>query len=318
MENARAMSTQLAVNIVGAGRAGTTVAIGLAAAGLDVQLFCRQPTRRSKLNELFHTIDVNIALPADLQREPHRVLILAVPDRQLPQLAAELAVTNRESLWLHLSGILHATILRSPTSSQLPSHVGSLHPLAALPDPLAEPDPQLARVLRPLVGALFALDGDEQAIGIATKLANCLGGSPLVVSPAQRALYHAAAAIVANDLVALLTIGLKLTADAGLPEASLRAGLLHLAQTSLDALVRVPKDVPLIKGLTGAVARGDAQTLGLHLRTLQDVQQKNIHLQLSAQLIAELERTAELPNDLITALRAVVSEQTAGAGGAES
>lgn len=318
MEKANAMSMPLAVNIVGAGRAGSTLAIGLAAAGTDVQLFCRDPSRRHHLRELFKKIGLSIALPPQLQRDPHRVLILAVPDRQLPQLAAELAVTNKESLWLHLSGILPATVLRNAANSQLPSYVGALHPLAALPDPLADPNPELARSLKPLVGALFAVDGDEQAIVIATQLAACLGGSALVVKATQRAHYHAAAAIVANDLTALLTIGLKLTADAGLPEASLRAGLLHLMQTSLDALVRVPNDLPLINGLTGAVARGDAQTLALHLRAIQDVQQKNIHLQLSAQLIAELERTAQLPDDLITALREVVSGHRDGVAAQQS
>ncbi len=301
------------LNMIGAGRAGTTLAIAFAAAGLPVQLFCRDSSRRAQLHELFAKLRLDIRLPVDLRRDANCVLILAVPDRQLRQLAAELAVAPVEALWLHLSGALPAQTLRSDAHPQSPLHVGSLHPLAALTDPLLAADADLAQLLAPVGGALFALDGDADAIVIATQLARRLGALPLVVGAEQRALYHTAAALVANDLVALIAIGLELTAQAQLPQPILRAGLLHLAQTSLDALKRVPSSQPLISGLTGAVARGDAQTLQRHLATLTDVGHRQAHLQLSVALIRELQRAGQLSEHLIAALREVVTHHDRGA-----
>jgi predicted short-subunit dehydrogenase-like oxidoreductase (DUF2520 family) len=101
--------------------------------------------------------------------------------------------------------------------------------------------------------------------------------------------------MVANDLVALLLAGESLLNGIGLPQTTLRAGLVFLAQSSLQAVAAVPQDKPWVSGLTGAVARGDAQTLQRHL-TVLDQQHSTVgpdsaaslHRALSAALVTAL------------------------------
>ena len=95
---------------------------------------------------------------------------------------------------------------------------------------------------------------------LARELAVGLGGRPVVVPDARRAGYHAAAAIAANHLVALLGQVERVAATVGLPLEA----FLPLAQGALD-------DVGFLgpaAALTGPASRGDTATLERHRAVL--------------------------------------------------
>jgi predicted short-subunit dehydrogenase-like oxidoreductase (DUF2520 family) len=273
------------------------LALALSALRDDVHLVVRNPDRRAAIAAGWP----HLILHDTVRTTPDAAAVwFLLPDQVLEgaaaALAAEIATGIRRppALVLHSAGALPAAVVAAPGQQDLWT-CASLHPLCAVPDPLVQRS-QGHDQTSALHGALFAVDGPQRLQAPLFALAQALGGLPVVVPPEVRAVYHAAAALVANDLVALLLAGESLLNGIGLPQATSRAGLVHLAQSSLQAVAAVPADKPWVSGLTGAVARGDAQTLQRHL-TVLDQQEGNgpdsaaaIHRALSAALAAALAR----------------------------
>lgn len=184
---------------------------------------------------------------------PADVLVLAVPDSALPEVAAQLSTrpSATTETWLHLSGVHPAAILRvTPTT---PAHVGGLHPLVALADG-ADPS-----------GATAGLEGDAVSLPIAKTLAQAVGLVPLVLEDANaRALYHAAAVTVAGHATALFAQALTMMASAGLAPDAARQALQPLLLSAAKNLATLPPE----RALTGPTARGDASTIARHLAAL--------------------------------------------------
>jgi predicted short-subunit dehydrogenase-like oxidoreductase (DUF2520 family) len=105
-------------------------------------------------------------------------------------------------------------------------------------------------------GATFAVAGDP----VTRRMAQALGGRAVEVDDRDRVVYHAAASIAANHLVALIGQVERLAAAAGLPLEAF-AGLLHAATD--DALALGPS-----RALTGPAARGDWDTVERHRAAL--------------------------------------------------
>lgn len=184
---------------------------------------------------------------------PSDVLILAVPDSALAEVAAQLATRPSASAetWLHLSGVHQAAVLR--VTPKTPAHVGGLHPLVALADG-ADPS-----------GATAGLEGDAVSLPIARTLAEALGLVPLVLENANaRALYHAAAVTVAGHATALFAQALTMMAHAGLAPDAARRALQPLLLSAAKNLATLPPE----RALTGPTARGDASTIARHLAAL--------------------------------------------------
>jgi predicted short-subunit dehydrogenase-like oxidoreductase (DUF2520 family) len=131
-----------------------------------------------------------------------------------------------------------------------------LHPLQCLGAP------RIAREL--LRGSAARIEGDPAARALARRLARQLGLVVLPVRPSRRVAYHAGASIVANDLVALLAIGIDAFRAAGVGERQARAALAALARGVLAHAARRG----LAAAFTGPVARDDAGTLERQLAVL--------------------------------------------------
>ena len=252
---------------------------------------------------------------------------LAVPDGALVDVAAELrrrGAIGPTALIFHLAGALPAAHLAAPLAGLLSLQIAAAHPLAALPDPLTlVPGPARRAGLRALTGATWALCGEPDAILALRRLVGPLIRHTLRLAPADRAAWHAAAAIVANDLAALLMIGEAVALSAGVEPAAVRAGHLHRAHSALQALAAVPAKGPLWRGLTGAVRRGDAATIGHHLAVLQQAAAEApalaalqaaapTHRLLSSVLVESLAAGQALDTVQLRALRAALQPPSSG------
>jgi predicted short-subunit dehydrogenase-like oxidoreductase (DUF2520 family) len=183
------------VRVVGPGRAGTSFATALAAAGWHVEPL------------------VGRSGPLDRAADGVDVVIIATPDAVVAEVAAAIDPSD-QTVVLHLSGALGP----DPVAGH-PRH-GVLHPLVALPDG--------ERGAERLVGAWFGLSaaGDP----LAERIVADLRGHAIHVDDQHWTRYHAAAVIAANHLVALLgqaervgaSVGLPLEALMGLASGSLR------------------------------------------------------------------------------------------------
>lgn len=210
--------------VIGPGRAGLSVALALEAVGYHSEGVVR---RGGPVRDAARGVDV---------------LLIATPDDTVTEVSAQIAPVG-STVVLHLSGSLGLEALASHPRR------GSLHPLVPLPSPAVG-------TVRLRSGITFAVAGDPMA----RQLAEDLGGRVVEVDDAQRVSYHAAAAIAANHLVALLGQVERVAAAAGLPLDAF-AGLVRAATE--DAFALGPR-----AALTGPAGRGDWRTIEGHRRAL--------------------------------------------------
>ncbi len=210
------------IAVVGAGRAGTSFSLALRGVGHHVQL-------------LHHDGLADLAAP-DL-------ILLCVPDDALATVAAQI-VPSDDWVIAHVAG--------SRTLDVLAPHyrVGSLHPLMALPD--AEDG------ARRLLGATYCVAGDDML----RTVAESLEGRIISLADSQRTVYHAAAVVASNHLVALMGQVQTLAESIGLTLDD----FIPLASQSLRDVATLGPDV----ALTGPASRGDMATIDAHLAAIPE------------------------------------------------
>jgi predicted short-subunit dehydrogenase-like oxidoreductase (DUF2520 family) len=217
------------LRVVGPGRAGSALSSALAAVGWTVA----EPVRRGDALE-------GAAAGVDL-------LVLATPDAAIAAVAAAIEPVER-TVVAHLAGSLGLDVL-APHPRR-----AAVHPLVSLPDADVG-----ARRLR--AGAWFAVAGDPpDALALVEGVVADLGGRSFTVADADRASYHAAAAIASNHLVALLGQVERVAASVGVPLEA----YLDLVRATLDNVTELGP----AGALTGPVARGDWATVERHRAAL--------------------------------------------------
>ena len=196
------------------------------------------------------------------------LLLIAVPDAALAEVAARLSRHPQAAVALHTSGSLDASVLAPLRAGG--SAVGSLHPLKAFPRPL--PDPAQAR------GVFFAVDGDPAARETAFRLAAAWGAVAGEVPAAARLLYHFAASLAAGGAVTLLAAAAEIAGRLGLPPEVGR-GYLELCRGAVAAaLEAVEAGAPIASAITGPAARGDHATVARQLAALKEVAPEKVPL----------------------------------------
>ncbi|MCC7365669.1 MAG: DUF2520 domain-containing protein [Dehalococcoidia bacterium] len=240
------------VGVIGAGRVGGALAVGLARAGWDVAAVAnRDPAPARALaaavgGGAVPTTPAELLAAADL-------VFLAVPDGQVGPLAGELPWVRRH-IAVHCSGALGLDVLG--TARAAGAAVGCLHPLQSFPS--RHPEPERFR------GVVCGVEGAGAAGELLEAAVVALGARPLRLEGVDRALYHAAAVFVSNDVIALAAAAGRAWTMAGLPAGLAREALASLL-TAVAANIAT-RELP--DALTGPVARGDTATVERHLAAL--------------------------------------------------
>jgi predicted short-subunit dehydrogenase-like oxidoreductase (DUF2520 family) len=236
------------VAVVGSGRAGGAFARALTEAGWSTEA-----VRARDLISLAGGPGPGSAAPEALGSA--EMVLLCVPDSAVAQVARGLAPSEGRVV-AHCSGSLGLDVL-DPAPRR-----ASVHPLASLPDAAVG----AAR----LVGAWFAVSGDP----VASEVVGALRGHVVALDDADRATYHAAAAIASNHLVALMGQVERVANSAGVPLEAYR----RLALESLEGAF----DTAPAEALTGPVARGDWDTVRRHLVAIP-VEERPAYLAMAAE-----------------------------------
>ncbi len=262
----------LRLALVGPGRVGSTLAAW--AAGRGARLV-RVAGRRPEAAEALAARLGGEAVALDrFESADCGLLLLAVADGALAEVAGTLAERPQAPVVLHTSGSLGASVLAPlAPGSGAGSATGSFHPLKAFPRPLPEPS-DLARA----AGTFYALDGTPEAVALGERLAAAFGGASGVVPEAARDVYHLGATVAAGGVATLLVSAgestERLGLEPGLPESILR-GYLALARSAVDALEAATAGLRPADGLgpaaiTGPLARGDHQTFLREMESLRE------------------------------------------------
>jgi predicted short-subunit dehydrogenase-like oxidoreductase (DUF2520 family) len=262
---------RLKVGIVSAGRVGTALGVALERAE-HVVVACSAISTASRRLAERRLPDTEI-LPVPDVADRAELLLLTVPDAELPGLVRGLAATGavrRGTIVVHTSGANGVAIL-GPLTEQ------GCVPLAIHPAmTFTGADEDVARLADSCFGVTAA---DEIGYAIAQSLVLEIGGEPFGVREAARPLYHAALAHASNHVVTVVADALDALRAALSGHELLGQELVvdapgGLAERIVGPLARAALENTLQRGqaaLTGPVARGDAAAVAGHLVALHDV-----------------------------------------------
>lgn len=252
------------VAIIGIGRVGHAFANALQSAGYPITaLVFRNTASARKAGKRFSQTTFSDALllgSDELERLPaHDVLLVTTPDDVIAETAEKVAAQykgdkgGRRRAVMHTSGALSSEVLGPLASAGF--SVASIHPLVAI-------DP--ADGVSALRGGFYCIEGQMRAVSLAKSIALDLGGTPILIKPEQKALYHLAALMASPHLVALFDLALELMVMSGVKWEDARKMLLPLVESTVNNLkARAPS-----AALTGTFARGDIGTVERHLKAL--------------------------------------------------
>jgi predicted short-subunit dehydrogenase-like oxidoreductase (DUF2520 family) len=262
---------RLKVGIISGGRVGTALGQALERAE-HVVVACSAISGASRRLTERRLPDTAI-LPVTEVADSAELLLLAVPDAELPGLVKGLAATGSVrpgTIVVHTSGANGVGVLG-------PLAECGCVPLAIHPAmTFTGSDEDVARLADTCFGITAA---DETGYAIAQSLVLEIGGEPFGVREGARTLYHAALAHGSNHLVTLIADALAALRSALSGQELLGQPLIDdapggLAERILGPLARAALENTLQRGqaaLTGPVARGDAAAVAAHLQALDDV-----------------------------------------------
>jgi predicted short-subunit dehydrogenase-like oxidoreductase (DUF2520 family) len=250
----------LTVGVVGSGRVGTAIARALTACGHNVvAVVARQTKHASRAASLIgaraHALTISQldALP------PVDLLFITTPDDAITETAARLAAIRRTDgsnrpVALHMSGATSSDALAPLRECGL--HIGSMHPLASVSEPMSG-----AENLR---SAFYCLEGDRKAVSTARRLVRELGGKSFSIKTSDKALYHAAAVISCNHLVALFDLAVELITRCSISKSDALSILIPLLRNTCENIAARGTQ----HALTGPFIRADVATVRRHLSAL--------------------------------------------------
>ncbi|MBX7449532.1 DUF2520 domain-containing protein [Mycolicibacterium sp. 3033] len=262
---------RLTVGVISAGRVGTALGVALERAE-HVVVACSAVSKESR-GRVARWLPDTAVLPVDQVAGRAELLVLAVPDAELPALVAGLAATGAvrpNTIVAHTSGANGIAVL-APLSEQGCITL-AIHPAMTF----AGTDEDVDR----LRGTCFGVTaGDEIGYAIAQSLVLEVGGEPFRVREDARTLYHAALAHSSNHVVTVLldaveSLRAALSGQELLGQDAVGDAPGGLTERIIAPLARASLENALQRGqaaLTGPVARGDAGAVAGHLRALAEV-----------------------------------------------
>jgi len=261
------------VAIVGPGRMGLALGAALMDEGAvrELTYYGRRP--EPPAHPLFTQGLARYVFGAEPLSGHTRTLILAVPDEVVPEMAFMMAAQGPAPdgcTAYHLSGAL-------PTDVLEPLHergyaVASFHPLQVIANPIIGVDR--------IAGSSVAVTGGPQAVANARRLTDALGCRLFTVPAGRRPLYHAAVVLASSYLLPLLDLSSRLMVQAGVSNDDAVQALLPLVRGVLASV----EEGGVPSALGGPIARGDVETVALHLRALED-EDRTLYATLGAELL---------------------------------
>jgi len=250
--------------IVGAGQAGAALGHALLRAGIPVAAVASRT--HSSAVRLATALQAQACSPVQAASSASLVFV-TTPDDVLGAVVEEIAHAGGfrpGQFVLHCSGVLDLAVLAPAERSG--ARVGVLHPVT----PLTPPDQADTLVGKPMGCEAGGEAGEENWVCV---LARTLGGVPVSLAGVDRVLYHAAACMAANLVVAMCASAEDVFLAAGLDAAAAQALVGSLVTSSARNVTRKGPRA----SLTGPARRGDANVIAQHFAGLQQIDEELAH-----------------------------------------
>lgn len=170
----------------------------------------------------------------------------------------------------HFSGALSSDVFTDSQSTG--AGVCSIHPMLAFSDKLTS--------YRIPANTFFAVEGDETAVSALKSLFESLGNTVCRIDRSKKPLYHTAASVLSNELVALLDMGYSLLEQCGFS----RDDAVKATQNLVSGNVKCVLENGCVNALTGPVERNDLQTVKKHVNSLEG-EDRQIYILLAKRLV---------------------------------
>ncbi len=284
--------------MIGVGRVGSVIAAALGRAGH--QLVAGTGVSRDSVRRAARLLPGVPLMPADEAAGRADLVLLTVPDSQLPGLIQGLSATRvwqPGQLAVHTSGA-HGIEVFAPAST-----IGvlgmALHPVMTF---AGRPED----VLR-LEGAAFGVTAPPEFRPVAETLVLELGGEPVWVPESARAGYHAALSMGSNHLVTLVNDSRDVLLAAGVEDPVRLLGPLLTA--SLDNALRLGDDA-----LTGPISRGDRATIEAHIHALTGTKYLQPYLAMALRTMQRAHASGRLSQQQCADLIEGIEQADSGSG----
>lgn len=269
------------IAIIGPGRVGSAIAHKLYLAGYQLCAIVAREAEKAVEACRFIGCSTGAATTNLKHADSAGIILLTVPDDQIATSSAQLqeAIDLSNKVLIHCSGLHPAEVMKPAAQASL-----SIHPLL----PFA--DRQMA--VEGLNNCPCALEGDEDILVLGEELICALGGRPFRIDSQHKALYHTAACVASNHLVALLDQSMTLMGRCGIPEGQCFELIAPLIEASVANIGQLGTE----QGLTGPVVRGDKGTVSSHIDALAQAapEQLNNYIEMATQTLALAKRSQRL------------------------
>lgn len=257
------------IGFIGAGKVGFTLGKYFSINGVDVVGYCSKHIDDAKeaaviTNSRYFEQLAELVANSDM-------LFLTVPDTAIVCVWEQLKALPLEGkLICHCSGLLASTVF---TGIERYGAFGySLHPIYAIHDKYHS--------FKSFSAVYFTVEGCSKNINKITTLMNNLGNPVSVITAENKALYHAASAMMSNLVVALAKTGSDLFSQCGLSNDFVEKAWHALFLGNAENICRSG----VVNALTGPLERGDSQTVRQHINSLEG-NPRDIYLCLSQALV---------------------------------
>ncbi len=242
--------------VVGCGRLGTALGKHLLNAGYPLAGLTSKSLSSAKHTAEIIGTNKYSEVPRDITRSAD-VVFITTPDGIIGDACKTLAENDgfkNGAVVLHCSGAHPSTILSSAEKSG--AFIGSMHPLQSFASKDIEGNP--------FQGITVSVEGTDNAVTIAEKMAVDLGATCLTIPTEAKTLYHAAAVTACNYLVTLFDLAFKLIEKAGISSDQ----AFKVLKPLIDGTISNIEKVGIPEALTGPIARGDTETVQRHMTAI--------------------------------------------------
>lgn len=205
-------------------------------------------------------------------------LFITTPDGEIGQVwdcIAKYKLDNK--VICHFSGSLSSNVFSGIETTGATGC--SIHPMYAFSDKFS--------AFEQFHTACLTMEGQKKALENMTELfGKKLGHKVLTVAVADKAKYHAAAALASNYMIGLFQASLDLLEDCGFLEVDSRQLLAPLVTGNVNAML----EKGTTASLTGPVERNDIETIQKHLKAINTTGVEQIYCCLGRELVAIAQR----------------------------
>lgn len=246
------------ISVIGAGKVGCAVATVLHRAGIPIAAVTSRSIASAERAARQTGGEAGIDNAAAAAKS--NIVLITTCDDSVADVVNQIADAEAftpDKLVVHMSGALSLSVL-SP-ASEAGALIGCIHPLQSF----ASAEDAMHKIR----GSVFGITAGPGANETLEALVEVLGGRPIPVEDDCKTLYHAAAVMASNYLVAVEDMAVHLLERAGFEKSTALEALQPLMAGSLENI----RKLGTTNALTGPIVRGDVDTVRKHLEALQNL-----------------------------------------------